>query len=73
MNELLEILEKVRPDVDFNAENELITGGILDSFDIITIVNELNEAYSIDISITELTPDNFNSAESIQKLIERLR
>jgi acyl carrier protein len=73
MQKLLEILEGVRPDVDFVNEMSLIDGGFLDSFDVASIIAELNEEYDITIRVTELKPENFNSAEAILKMVERLR
>ena len=73
MEQLLEILEGVRPDLDFDLENALVDDGILDSFDIITIVGEINEAYNIEIDVVDLLPENFNSAEVIYDLIKKLQ
>ena len=73
MDELLEILEDVRPDVDFANEKNLIGDAVLDSLDVITLVDELNDAFDIDIKPKHLTADNFNSAESIWGLITQLR
>ena len=49
MEELIEILESIRPDVDFVSEEYLINDSVLDSFDIISIVGALNDAYDIEI------------------------
>lgn len=73
MKELLEILETCCPDVDFEHETALIDDGILTSLDIVMIVGELNDAYDISITVDELEPENFNSAEAIWALVERLR
>ena len=73
MTELLEILENLRPDVDFENEDALVTGGILDSFDIVGLITELNDAYDIEIGPSELLPENFNSAKAILALVERLQ
>ena len=73
MKELLEILETCCPDVDFEHETALIDDGILTSLDIVMIVGELNDAYDISITVDELEPENFNSAEAIMALVERLR
>ena len=73
MEELLEILGELRPDVDFENETALITDGILDSFDIVALVGELNDAFDIEIKPNNLVPDNFNSAEAMMALIERLQ
>lgn len=73
MNRLLEILEGIRPDVDFNKEKELMDGGVLDSFDVVTIISELNDEYDIHITVDELKPENFNSVECIMTMVNRLK
>jgi acyl carrier protein len=73
MEKLLEILEKIRPDVDFSKAENLIDNAILDSFDIVTLVGELNEEFDIQIGVEDLLPENFNSIEAIFALIARLR
>ena len=73
MNELMEILEELRPDVDFENETGLIDNAILDSFDIVSLVGELNEAFDIEIKPTDLVPENFNSASAILALVEKLQ
>ena len=73
MDELLSILKGICPKVDFVNEKKLIDDGKLDSFDIISIVNELNEHYDIEIDVDDLEPDNFNTVEAMLELIEKLR
>ena len=63
MDELMQILEELRPDVDFENETALITNGVLDSFDIVALVGELNDAFDIEI----------NSAKAMWALIETLQ
>lgn len=72
MEELLELLKSIRPDVDFENENELIDDGILDSFDVVSIISEIEDVFGVQIRITELDPEHFNSTESIWKLIQSL-
>ena len=73
MEKLLEILKGIRPDVDFENETGLIDDGILDSFDVVSIISELDDVFDVQIRITELDPENFNSAESIWNLIQKLK
>ena len=73
MDKLLEILKGIRPDVDFENETELIDEGILDSFDVVSIISEIDDAFGVQIRINELDPENFNSAEAIWSLIEKLK
>lgn len=73
MEKLLKLLEDLRPDVDFNEEKKLIDNSVLDSFDIVTLVGELNEEFEIDISVDDLVPENFNSVENMMLLIKNLQ
>lgn len=73
MEQLLEILKGIRPDVDFANETTLIDDGILDSFDVVSIISELDDAFDVQIRINELDPENFNSAEAIWKLVQELQ
>jgi len=72
MKKLLQIMSEIRPDVDFESETQLIDDDILDSFDIISIVSEVNEQFDIEINVNELLPENFNSAAALYELIEKL-
>lgn len=70
MERLMEILNDARPDLDFTKETKLIDDSILDSFDIITIVGEINAEFDININVGDLLPENFNSAQAIWQLIQ---
>lgn len=72
MNELLEILNDLHPDVDFEIETGLIDNMILDSFDIVTLISEISENYDVTISAEHIIPENFNSAEALYALIQKL-
>ena len=72
MDEMLEILRGIRPDVDFENEELLIDDGVLDSFDIIAIVSEFADAFNVDIDVSDLEPENFNTVDAMWALIERL-
>ena len=71
--ELMEILEETRPDIDFENETALIDKEMLDSFDIISIVSEINEAFDISINVNDLLPENFNSVDAILAMIAKLQ
>ena len=72
MEELLDILQDIRDDVDYETEDELVTGKILNSFEILQIVSELNDAFDIEIPASEVIPENFNSVSAMEELIRRL-
>ncbi|MBO5177227.1 MAG: acyl carrier protein [Lachnospiraceae bacterium] len=72
MNEIIEILSDLHPDIDFETAKNLVDNKILDSFDIVSLIAEINDNFDVAISAEEITPENFNSAESIWALVERL-
>ena len=72
MESLIQILEELHPDVDFQSCEKLIDEHILDSFDIITIISEISTEYDVSIPVEEIIPENFNSAKALYALIERL-
>lgn len=72
MERVIEILESVKPGIDYNKEKSLIDDGILESFDIITIISKLNEEFEIEFTVNEVIPENFNSAEALYKTVCKL-
>jgi acyl carrier protein len=72
MEDLLEILEDIKPGIDFESEDALVDDGILDSLAIIRLVNEISDQFDVEIEVTDLVPENFNSAQAIMDLINRL-
>lgn len=72
MDELIEILKDLHSDVDFETCTTLIDDKILDSFDIVSIVSEVNDRFDVAIPAKELVPENFNSAKALWALITRL-
>ncbi len=72
MNDLLEILRGLHPDVDFETEEHLIDNMILDSFDIVTLISEISDTFDITISAEQIIPENFNSAQALYALIQEL-
>lgn len=73
MEQLLEILEEIRPDLDFANGQDLIDGHHLNSLDIISIVAELEDAFDITVPTVEVIPHNFNSAQNLWAMIQRLQ
>ena len=72
MDELIEILEDIQPDADYETCTTLIDDGILDSFAILSIVSELEDAFDIRITPAEIIPENFNSAKALYAMVQRL-
>ncbi len=69
MNELVDLLSDIRPDVDFINETRLMDDCILDSLDVVTIITEIVERFDVSISPENITSENFNSANRLYKLI----
>ena len=72
MEELLEILTDLHPEVDFETCETLIDDKILDSFDIISVITEINNEFDVAIPAEEIIPENFNSAKALYAMITRL-
>ncbi len=71
-DKVIEILKEIRPEFDFNIEStDFINKGMLDSFDIISIVSDLEEEYDVAIDGAEILPENFDSIEAIVNLINK--
>lgn len=73
MEALMEVLSALKPEIDFEQEKELIDEGLLESFDVITLIAEIEEQFGIEIPAEEIVPENFNSAEGIWNLCERIK
>ena len=65
-------LAKVKPNVDFKNATAIVDDGLLDSMDIVMLVGELNDEFDIEIQVTDLVPENFNTVDAIVKMVERL-
>ena len=72
MCQVLEILIELHPNVDFGSHTKLIDENVIDSFDIITLVAELNDRCGCTIPPEELVPENFNSYSGIKALVDGL-
>jgi acyl carrier protein len=66
-----DILKEIRPEFDFAASENFIDDGMLDSYDIVTLVSDLDKAYGISISGLDIVPENFQNIASIQKLLRK--
>ena len=72
MEQVIEILKGVHPEVDYEKETGLIDKRIFDSFDVVTVVGELMDEFDIEITAEHMIPENFNSANAIYELVKRL-
>lgn len=69
----MNILNELRPELDFEKEDRLIEDGVLDSFDLVSLIGEINDQFDVEIDFDDIEPENFNSVEAMIKLIERLK
>lgn len=73
MEELMVLLTALKPEIDFERETELIDDGLLESFDVITLIAEIEDQFGIEVPAEEIVPENFNSAKDIWRLLEQLK
>ncbi len=73
MDELMDILMDINPDVDYETEDQLIDGKVYDSFSIVNLVAQISEVFDIDISPKYLVPENFNSAKAMWDMIRQIQ
>lgn len=71
--QILAILNEVKPTKNLENVTDIIEGGYIDSFELMSLVVRLNETFGIEISIDELVPDNFNSIDAIAAMVNRLK
>ena len=71
MQRILSILQGIRPEFDFASSDDFVGDGMLDSFDVVTLVSDLDKAYGISISGVDIVPENFQNVASIQKLLQK--
>lgn len=70
-DQILNILNGIRPEFDFTESSDFIEDGMLDSFDIVTLVTELEDKFSISIDGEDITPENFATIETIINLVNK--
>lgn len=73
MEELLDILNDINPDIDYETEDNLIDGKVLDSFSIVSLISAICDEFDIEISPKYLVPENFNSAKAMWALIQKIQ
>ena len=73
MEKLLEILDAIDPSIDYENVTDLIDGKRLDSFEIVTLVTEISDAFDIEVTAKWMEAKNFNSVEAIWNMIQRIK
>ena len=70
-NSIIEILSSLRPEFDFTQEVDFIEEGMLDSFDVVSLVDELENRFGIKIDGLDILPENFSSVANIVNLLKK--
>ena len=73
MDKLFEILQNCCPTVDFKTEKNLITGKVIDSIDLVSIISDIEDEVDISIEMEQIEPENFDDVDAIWKLIQKLK
>jgi len=71
MKSIAEILKEIRPEFDFTVSQDFISDGMLDSFDIVTLVSSLDKNFGVSIPGTEILPENFTNIQTIEALLRK--
>ena len=71
LNDITAILKTIRPEVDFSASQDFIGDGLLDSFDVVTLVSALDKHFGISIQGVDIMPENFRDLTTIEALLRK--
>ena len=71
MSRVLAILTEIRPEFDFSQSSDFFEDGLLDSFDLVTLVSDLDKTYGISIDGMDIAPENFSNIAAIEALLTR--
>lgn len=70
--QILAILKEVKPTKNLENVTDIIEGGYIDSFELMSLISNLNEKFGIEVGLEDLIPENFNSVDSIVQMVQRL-
>ncbi len=71
MEKIMEILQGIRPEFDFTSSEDFIEDGYLDSFDLVSLVSELDDTFDISIDGLDIIPENFKSLDTIANVVKK--
>lgn len=72
MDKIKEILSDNCPDIELEGDAKFITGGLIDSVDLVAVISDIEDEFGIEISMEEIVPENFDSVDAIWKMVQRL-
>lgn len=68
-----EILKEIKPTKDLSDIQDIIEGGYLDSFELMSLISNLSETFEIEIDVDDIVPENFNSVEAMAEMVEKIK
>ncbi len=69
--QILSMLAELRPEFDFTNSDDFVMDGLLDSFDIISLISMLEETFGVKVDGLDIVPENFASLDSIEALVKK--
>ncbi len=72
IDDIIDLLKDVEEDVDYENCTALVDDRLLDSFDILAIINAIDDEFDIAVPAKDVIPANFNSAQGIFEMVQRL-
>lgn len=73
MDKLIEILQSFNPSITDGMEKKIVTDGVIDSVDIVSLISELEDAFGIEIPMEDIVEDNFDTVDAMWAMIQRLK
>ena len=73
MDKLIEILQSFNPSITVGMEKKIVTDGVIDSVDIVSLISELEDAFGTEIPMEDIVEDNFDTVDAMWAMIQRLK
>lgn len=71
--QIINMLKEIKPTKDLANVTDIVEGGYMDSFELMSLIARLGDDFGIEIDVDEITPENFNSVDAITAMVERLK
>ncbi len=72
-NTVIGILKEIKPTKDLTTVTDIVEGGFIDSFELMNLIMALNKTFGVNIELSDMTPENFNTVDAIAAMIDRLK
>ena len=71
--QIINMLKEIKPTKDLTNATDIVEGGYMDSFELMSLIARLGDDFGIEIDVDEITPENFNSVDAITAMVTRLK